>query len=87
MWGGDLLANGPQNPAGRIGQGEARYRRKIVLESPQWRIERQNQNNLKKDPLQTLKPLYAVYVRGSDKTRLKISSNGGSWANAVNISS
>jgi hypothetical protein len=32
------------------------YRRKIVLETPQWGIERPNQKNSKKHPLQTLKP-------------------------------
>jgi hypothetical protein len=47
---------GPQRPTGRIGQGQPRYRHKIVLETPQWGIERPNQKNLKKDSLQTLKP-------------------------------
>jgi iron complex transport system substrate-binding protein len=37
---------GPQRPTGRIGQGQPRYRRKIVLESPQWGFERPNQKTV-----------------------------------------
>ncbi len=43
-----LRAAGPQRPTGRIGQGQPRYRHKIVLETPQWGIERLNQIKIQK---------------------------------------